>query len=504
MLYEISFEVCNMVGGIHTVIKTKAPYAQKYFKDADYVLIGPYLGHSKEFVETKATTNFQSLAEQGIYVHEGYWDIPSKPKVYLLEFSSQFAQLDWFKGALYQNFKVDSLGAPFDVNEPMAFSLAAGKVIQYLGVAGDICHAHEWMCGFTNLYLKLVKSPVKTVFTTHATMLGRALSSRDINIFSQQIDPIQSAKETQIVAKYTAEVACATYSDVFTTVSDTTAKETTKLLNKAPDVITYNGIDLVNYPLSFVFSKKAKSRKLLQNVAHAVLGKKYNPNAQFWVISGRHEPHNKGYDVALESLGKLGQISQTDANMILPIVFVMVPYAHHGLTGDMRYRLNHTADEPLFCTHFVEDNDLLQMVLAVKDKVPVIYIPMYVEYGDGLFNSPYMDILCGFDFAIFPSYYEPWGYTPLESLTCAVPTVTSNTSGFGQYFEENNAVAIVKRITQPTSSVIAQLLTTYRAQLEKNQTAKDIQQLQARELSYRCDWDELYKNYLSAYGLKKP
>jgi glycogen phosphorylase/synthase len=502
MLYEVSFEVCNMVGGIHTVIKTKVPYAQKYFGSQNYILIGPYLGHSKEFKERTPTKNFQALADRGIIVHEGTWDIPSlaskNQTVYLLEFNSQYVHLDWFKAELYKNFGIESLFAPFDVNEPMAFSLAVGKLLEYVGVEGDILHSHEWMCGYANLYLKIKKSPVKTVFTTHATMLGRALSSRGINLNTQTVDPKQAALETQIVAKHTAEIACAKFSDVFTTVSDTTAKETAKLLEKSPDFVTYNGIDIEQYPISKVFAKKATARQLLERVAHAVLGTAYNPKSQFWIVSGRHEPHNKGYDIAIESFAKLKSSIPFEQ---LPILFVMVPYAHFGLTGDMRHRLYHPASEKLFCTHYVQDNDLLQLILKVKDSVPIIYIPAYVEIGDGLFNMPYIDLLPGFDYGVFPSYYEPWGYTPIESLLCGVPTVTSNSSGFGQYYSEHNALAIVKRMAQPDSSAIAQLTNIYKVQLTKSSIEREIQQLQARELAYVCDWDILYQNYIKAYRL---
>lgn len=500
MLFEISFEVCNMVGGIHTVVKTKAPYAKLH--NTDYILIGPYLGHSHEFHETNILQN-DELANEGIIVHEGYWNIPSKPKTMLIEFSSQFQHLDWFKSELFDKFQVDSLNAPFDVNEPMAFSLAAAKVAKVLSSQPDqqhkqhIVHAHEWMCGYANLYLKLnTDTNIKTVFTTHATMIGRALSSWGKNIYTQEFDTQKESTAMQIQAKHTAECACAKYSDVFTTVSDITAQETTKLLGKAPDVITYNGIDLDNYPLAKIFKTKKEMREQLHKIAHAVLGESYNHKAQFWIVSGRHEVANKGYDVTIDALAKLAKTQS-----VQPIVFVMVPFGHNGLTGDITYRLHHPADSKLFCTHFVQDNDLLQRVLKVKDELNIIYVPAYVEKGDGLFNADYMDVLCGFDLAIFPSNYEPWGYTPLEAITCGVRTITSNTTGFGQYYGESDAVKIVKRKTQPNASVVAQLIQCFSEQLSLNSQDREKIQLSARQLAYICDWDKLYAHYLEAYKI---
>ena len=108
-----------------------------------------------------------------------------------------------------------------------------------------------------------------------------------------------------------------------------------------------------------------------------------------------------------------------------------------------RMESNADFDTPLhvpFITHWLHNMShdqvldmlkYLNMSNAEDTKVKVIFVPCYLDGRDGIVNMPYYDLLIGFDLTVYASYYEPWGYTPLESVAFHVPTITTDLSGFG-------------------------------------------------------------------------
>ena len=107
-LFELSFEVCNKVGGIYTVVSSKAALMKQLFDE--YILIGPYFADKaeNEFVPQAVPANmqktFDELAQEGIIAHYGKWVIGGEPQVILLEYKSQFDQVNEWKRIFWDNF----------------------------------------------------------------------------------------------------------------------------------------------------------------------------------------------------------------------------------------------------------------------------------------------------------------------------------------------------------------------------------------------------------------
>jgi glycosyltransferase involved in cell wall biosynthesis len=142
------------------------------------------------------------------------------------------------------------------------------------------------------------------------------------------------------------------------------------------------------------------------------------------------------------------------------------------------------------------------------DDVMVIYVPSYLNGDDGIFNMSYYELLTGFDLSIFPSYYEPWGYTPLESCAFHVPTITTSLAGFGEWAarqKEQGGVVVIERndsnFDEVTERVADELLRFDRLSKEEKAHARE----QAAALAKKADWKHFFKYYRKAYeiALKK-
>lgn len=571
VLFESSFEVGNMVGGIHTVLATKAEHILKYVEQ--YFLIGPYFHDQakKEFKELPIPQNIQpiiaELEQHDIIAHYGEWMVPGNPKTFLLEFQSQFTKLNAQKKELYDKFQVESLGADYDVSEPMAFSLAAAKLIQAYTRSTNcnitecdiISQTHEWMTGYINLFLKQTELPIRTVFTTHATILGRTLSTFGWDRKAKNFNPDEKAKEFNIIQKHSAEKASAKYSDVFTTVSDTTGEEATFILGKKPDILTYNGIPYNTFPdLEKIQTQHLKSRKQLFDFLQYYFFPYHTfdtTKTRIVFTSGRHEVHNKGIDITIDALGKLNKELKEQQSEQTVIAFIWVPYETYGVMRELLEQkitfehinqqiteiiehqerkifqqlaegkkgfidlsgytqLQHVL-EPFkrkhnnapISTHYVKHNEihdkLSQAGLANNpdDKVKIVYYPTYLDKFDNLLDMDYYQTIIGTDLGIFPSFYEPWGYTPAESIAVGVPAITSNLAGFGQYMKNSESVTIIER-TNDHQQEVEQLYKAIKAHI----TLTNHQLARLRTLtklnSEQIDWAKLVKYYLQAYNLQ--
>ena len=181
LLFEISWEVCNKVGGIYTVLSTKARTLQQKHKDR-VLFIGPDLwSKDKEspfFTESaslladwKATTKFPG----GMSVRVGRWNVPGSPIAILVNYRPLFAYKNELYAKMWDLFRVDSLHAYGDYDESCMFAYGAALVIERIvkwrqGKARRVvAHFDEWMTGMGLLYVKAQLPSVGTVFTTHAT-----------------------------------------------------------------------------------------------------------------------------------------------------------------------------------------------------------------------------------------------------------------------------------------------------------------------------------------------
>lgn len=452
LLFETSWEVCNKIGGIYAVLSTKAKTLQSYYK-GNLIFVGPDVWSAENpspyFVESPSLLKAwrQSLQlPDGISVRVGRWNVPGRPLTILVKFDGMYAVKDEIYGKMWELYGVDSLHAYGDYDEACAFSVAAAKVIESLvKFKGDtagrvIAHFDEWTTGMGLLYLKWKMPSVATIFTTHATSIGRSIcgNNKPLYDYLKGYNGDQMAGELNMQSKHSLEKAAAHQADCFTTVSDITAIECEQLLDKRPDVVTPNGFERNFVPAAGKFeSVRNDARDLMLRVARALTGRDLPADTMIVGTSGRCEYRNKGLDLFLDSLCNL---AQTGVNRPI-LAYVMVPAWVKEPRRDLIEAMERNSREPLdkpYMTHWINNpgQDPIERRLSEirqPDNVTIIYVPCYLDGTDGIFNRTYYDMLIGMDATVFPSYYEPWGYTPLESVAFGVPTVTTSLSGFGQW-----------------------------------------------------------------------
>lgn len=456
-IFESSWEVCNKVGGIYTVLSTRANTLQERFRDKLF-FIGPDFWQGKENPLFTESDNYcaawkQHAAEKdNLSVRIGRWNIPGQPLVILVDFQPFFAQKNEIYADMWNKYQVDSLHAYGDYDEASMFSYAAGKVVEsfyrYNLTQADkvVYQAHEWMTGLGALYLQHAVPEVATIFTTHATTIGRSIAGNNKPLYDYLFayNGDQMAGELNVQSKHSIEKQSAHRVDCFTTVSEITNTECRELLDKGADVVLMNGFenDFVPKGASFT-AKRKRARALKLQLANCLFGETFNDNETLIIgTSGRYEFKNKGINVFLEAMSRLNN----DGNLQKKVLaFVNVPAWVAGPREELQQRMasKKTFDTPLdfpFITHWLHnmehDNVLgmlghLGMNNRAEDKVKVIFVPCYLDGNDGIFNKHYYDVLLGQDLSVYPSYYEPWGYTPLESVAFKVPTITTDLAGFG-------------------------------------------------------------------------
>jgi len=521
-LFEVSWEVCNKVGGIYTVIRSKLPEATRIFGE-DYFLLGPDLKTNLDFEETDEECWNQ--IREGVAIKEipcrfGRWKVPGEPKAILIGFGKKYDK-DQLLYRLWEDYGVDSIAGGWDYMEPVMFSYACSEVIETVhnllvrprGMR-SVAQFHEWMTGAGLLGLKKRVPEIGTVFTTHATMLGRALAGSGMDIYTamDHISPQREAGAHNITAKCSMETASAREADCFTTVSEITASEAKNFLGRTPDLITPNGLDVENIPdLAADRSAARKSRERLLAAAARFLRRDFPANTRIMLISGRYEYHNKGIDVFLEALGRLNNERGPDET-VLAFLFVLGGYTDliPSLQSDAArpdpgnppiatHRLHNEASDPI-----LRACDRLGLRNLPQNRVQVIFIPAYLNGHDGLVDMTYYEALAGCDLAVFPSYYEPWGYTPLESAAHAVPTITTDQAGFGlwaqQVARECRGIIILKHLGQPIEAITDSLHGIFRNFLAMSEDEVQCKRVDARAVACRANWKDFFRSYTEAYG----
>jgi len=522
-LFEISWEVCNKVGGIHTVLSSKAKTLVERFGD-EYVCVGPWLlsnsEHAVPFEEDKAFAPFaESCRQMGIPVRVGRWRIPAAPRTILVEFSQLYDRKDDVLASLWTDYKVDSMSGAWDYVEPVLFGHAAGRVIEkwwdeYLSPIRRraVAHAHEWMTGSALLHLQKHAPAIGTVFTTHATMLGRALSSLgmspDDGLGGETV--LGLAESHGVKAKHSLEGVCARTADVFCTVSEITAKEALLLHERAPDPVTPNGIDLDVIDAVAGSTPRVEAREKLRRIASRFFGQDVG-DAAFLATSGRYEFHNKGFDVLLEALAKLN--GREGRRVVL---FVLAPAGNTGLRSEYLERAGRDIeklDGPLgISTHnlFDQEHDPvhrhcaeLGLDNAPDARVKVLQIPIYLSPDDELIGLPYEAVLRAMDASCFPSYYEPWGYTPQESLALGVRTITTDYAGFGRWaaaqgLGKEQGIRVLSRVHVPHAEITEKLAAELEDFLENGEDAREMLAA-CRKTAALTSWSDFIGNYDRAY-----
>ena len=461
-----------------------------------------------------------AAADEGLRIRVGRWNIPGNPVAILVDSSYLISKKDGIFTDLWNRFGLDSLTGQWDFIESALFGYAAGKVIESFVRFNlrphhkAVAHFHEWMTGAGILYLKSVSARVATVFTTHATVLGRCLACNNVQLYESIADcnPEEKAKYFNVTARHSLEKCAAENADVFTTVSDITAKECKAFLGKDVDIVTPNGFDSSIVPAGDALaSKRSEARERLVRLAGAMSGEDIH-DALLVAISGRYEYRNKGIDVFLDALGKLNA-SGKDGRKIA--AFVFVPSGHNGPDKALSARLGGEAsDHTTNVTHNLSDPETDAVLVRLKalgisnrpgDRVSVFFVPSYLDGKDGILDMPYYDVLTGLDLTVFPSYYEPWGYTPLESLAFGVPTVTTSLSGFGlwvreRFTSERPSIDIIERNDSNYTSVVDAVAA--RIDQASGQSGEDlaIYRENAVEVSSVALWKNNVEYYLRAYS----
>lgn len=515
-LFEVSWEVCNKVGGIHTVIATKALNLSKDYKN--HILIGPDVwretAQNPEFTEDNQLLRAWKVkaSQEGLRVRTGRWNVAGNPIVILVDYSQFISSKDEIFAGFWEKYGVDSLSGHWDYTESALFGYATGKVIESF-VRYNLAphqkaaaHFHEWMTGAGVLYLKSTDLPVATLFTTHATVTGRSIAGNNLPLYDNMLrySPEEKAVEFNINAKHTLEKAAANEADVFTTVSDITAKECAHFLGREVDVVTPNGFENTFTPKEGEFKICSKTaRRRLSEVAAAMTGQEIENDAVMIGISGRYEFKNKGIDIYLDALAEL---NNSDALEKEVIAWIFVPAWNNG--PDKMTTPTHTSHQ----LYDRESDPVLKRISELfllnkkSDKVKVLFVPTYLNGDDGVFGLTYYQLLCGLDLTVFPSYYEPWGYTPLESLAFGVQTITTTLAGFGLWVKEHSsdyhdAIEIIERDDNNYTYVTGEVLKRMLAVTKLSRDQMHDSRVKAKELSTIALWDNQIKYYKEAYAL---
>lgn len=482
-IFETSWEVCNRVGGIYAVLSTRAASMQKEHPDKVF-FFGPDFGAHSDiyFKEDKQLLKGWRLKikELNIPVRIGRWQVPGEPIAILLKFDSLWSRKNEIYAWAWNKFEVQSHAAYGDYDESCLFGYAAGMVMESLYhylPSGQFCmHANEWQTAFSIFYLQDHCPKIATLFTTHATGIGRSIAGNGKPLYDyfEGYNGDQMAQELNMVSKHSVEKQAAHHADCFTTVSYITARECKQLLDKEVDIETPNGFEPTYVPKGKAFDKRRQeAREALRRVAGEQLGGVVPKDALFVCISGRQEWKNKGIDVFAAALDKLAQkIYHSDRPEREVIAFVMIPY--------------------------------LDRAPARKGKVSAVFVPYYLDGHDPLFGKTYYDLLIGMDVTVFPSYYEPWGYTPLESCAFHVPTITTSLAGFGEWAarqKEQYGVVVIERndsnFDEVADRIAEDLLRFDRLTDEQKQLARK----EAAAIAKKADWKHFFQYYREAYDI---
>jgi phosphorylase/glycogen(starch) synthase len=519
-IFETSWEICNKIGGIYTVIATKTPEMKRIYGDR-YLLIGPDVWKgtqaNPDFIEDHTLMKEwrEASMAQGLKFRIGRWNIPEQPIAILVDYTQLFPQKDKIFAHLWEEYKLDSLSGHWDYIEPAMFGYAAGQVIEsfhhfFLTPADNVmAQFHEWMTGTGILYLKEKLPVAGCSFTTHATVLGRSIAGNGLPLYEKMglYTPSVMAQQFNVISKHSLESLSARYADVFTTVSAITSNECEHFLGKKADFLTINGIAKDMIPeAKGLKARRKKARKKALEVAGSLNGTSYAEDTLMVLNSGRYEFKNKGIDIFIEALGKLNQSS--DKSKIL--AFIAVPAAHEG--PQEFFKNQHGKADNRFVTHNLSypDGDPVLNALTEHgiqnqpdDRVHVVFVPAYLDGNDGVFQLNYYDFLTAFDYTVFPSYYEPWGYTPLESLSFGIPSLTTTYAGFGSWIQKHctpktPAITVVDRhnkTSNQTAEEIAHQLEKYRTFNEQSLAAKE-----AKKMANQLVWNKLIVNYQKAWS----
>ncbi|MBI4438642.1 hypothetical protein HY640_01795 [Candidatus Woesearchaeota archaeon] len=579
-LFEVSWEVCNKVGGIYTVVRSKAAQMVEKYKGR-YFVVGPYfakkaLGEFQEkLVPAFLKEVFEALAGQGILCHYGTWLVEGEPDAILIDFTGFTTRTNEIKTELWNSYKIDSLGTEyFDFDEPVVWASSAGHLIEEVSKKTKvIAQFHEWLSGAGLLYLKGRGCDVATIFTTHATVLGRTMASKDIDLYNMlgKVNPQEEAYRFRVHSKHQVEWSSAQSADVFSTVSEITGMEAESLLGRKPEIILPNGLNMDKFPTIEEASIKHRHFKLrIKEFITYYFFPYYNFNLDetlIYFLSGRYEFHDKGVDIFIKALARLNDRLKKQKASKTVVAFFWIPGNIRGIKPDLLESktfyedIRESVDDsipdfrekllymtisqrklneeellgkdlvlelkskvmrlfkkgvPSLSTHDIyesENDPILSMFRALglnnlpDDRVKVVFYPIYLTGADHLIDLNYYEAMEGSHLGVFPSFYEPWGYTPLEAAALGVSSVTTDLAGFGRFISEESrkrkgqGVFVIKRLGRTDDDVVhdlAEIMYNY-SQMSKEERVRN--KIEARHIASHADWKNFVRFYIEAHRM---
>ncbi|XP_066964835.1 glycogen [starch] synthase isoform X2 [Macrobrachium rosenbergii] len=633
-VFEVSHEAANKVGGIYQVIRSKCSASVEELGE-QYVLLGPYKETSVrtevelgEFPDdsplTAAVNEIRSL---GWRVHTGRWLVDGNPQIILFDIGSASDKLFTYKTEFYDTCKIGIPHHDIECNDAVLFGFMVAKFIEvFQSQALDFndckpriaAHFHEWLAGVGLIMLRVRNVDVATIFTTHATLLGRFLCAGAVDFYNnldkltsspkQNIAEVNGLEDTSpstkplveplkdplpdsssdkdrfvkstlfnideeagkrgIYHRYCMERCAVHLSHTFTTVSEITGVEAENLLKRKPDVITPNGLNVKKFSALHEFQNLHALSK--EKINDFIRGHFYGhmdfdlDKTLYFFIAGRYEFGNKGADLYIEALARLNhymKASGTDKTVIAFMIFPAktnnfnieslrgqaitkslrdtihdiqakigkrmydicltgrLPDSSELLLKEETVRLKrciYAAQRkslPPITTHNVQDDNTDPVLNALRrchlfndphDRVKVIFHPEFLSATNPLFGMDYEEFVRGCHLGVFPSYYEPWGYTPAECTVMGIPSVTTNLSGFGCFMAEHIAdpmsygIYIVDRRYIGLEESVRQLAQFLYEFVQLNRRQRIIQRNRTERLSELLDWRILGTYYCQA------
>lgn len=580
LLFEAAWEVCNQIGGIYTVIRTKAPAMIEHW-DKDYYLVGPYTPETAaiEFEESAPEENIRLLLDnvrkKGIPCYFGRWLVDGRPQVLLIDFRPLLSSLNSHKYYLWKDYGIEGLDGDPGINESVAFGFALAELLREACAVFQerqiLAHFHEWMAGVAVPLVSSVGAQLRTVFTTHATLLGRYIASDNPNFYRDlsSIEPFGAARHYNIAARHHIEFQAAQKAHIFTTVSDVTAREAEQLLQRRPNFILPNGLNVQRFTALHEFQNlhlRFKERIHEFVMGHFFPSYTFDLDRTLYIFtSGRYEYRNKGMDVFIEALHLLNLKLRDTPSPPTVVAFIVtrapfkninvtalqnhlmfdelknlcveaqagagqrilqavargrLPRYEEILSNDSQVRIKRAIHAlksnrlPGIITHDIIDdrNDAIlghlrhrQLFNAAADPVKVIYHPDFISSTSPLFALDYDQFVRGCNLGVFPSYYEPWGYTPLECIALGLPAVTTDLSGFGSYVQKHvpdsrdHGVLVLNRSTQSAEQTINDLAHYLYQFVQLSRRERIDMRNRSERLTERFAWEVLAENYHSVH-----
>ncbi|MDO5035612.1 MAG: glycogen/starch synthase [Porphyromonas sp.] len=527
LVMETSWEVCNKVGGIYAVLSTRARTMVESLGDEGVLFVGPLFPEQSQpdFLADEESNEAERLSEEsGLEVRVGRWQVPGNPRAILVDFKPLFEEKDRYYFEMWQDFGIEGDSGYGDYDDACLFSIAVARVMMaYLNLhpaERPVAQFNEWTCGMGLLYLHRHRPEVATTFITHATTTGRSIAGNGKDLYSYMAgyNGDQMAEELGVAAKHKIEKCAAHYADAFGTVSEVTDVECRQLLQKPVDVVVYNGFEQGFIPTPEVREKQRHAgRKRLLQMVRKLCGEPVPDNALIVMTSGRSEYRNKGLDLFIDAVRRL----TTDEGRINRdvVALIAVPGWVAGPRPELQWALEHDAEctmpmqEP-YLTHWLNEPDNNQIYSHLKSLdfvwgkgVYPLFLPEYLDGRDGILDIPYYDFIPAVDLTVFASYYEPWGYTPLESIAFGVPTLTTDKAGFGQWASGlvsnsslKEGVHVLERRDDNFGEVATAITRALSDVAQWDVADKEEARANAERLAQQADWAHFYPRYQELFA----